>query len=106
MYTIDEAADILGTTPRSLRRFIRKHRDIEPVGVGGRYLIEESTMEQIKQSMEDKAPKKVAQTYEWEGEEYPAISIREARHPKKVHTELYHLRQARLLQLLHEAGVQ
>lgn len=47
MYTSIEAAAIIGTTPRLLRRFLRDNDSWRAVGIGGRYLFTEPDVQSL-----------------------------------------------------------
>jgi hypothetical protein len=47
MYTSIEAAAMIGTTPRLLRRFLRANESWNAVGIGGRYMFSDSEVKSL-----------------------------------------------------------
>ena len=48
MFDTHQAAEALGITPRSLRRFMRNHDEFGRVGSGGRYVFSEDDIKAIR----------------------------------------------------------
>lgn len=123
MFTVSEVAYQLDQDPRNLRRMIRRSNDIQPVGVGGRYLLTGDHIEKLKEMMGMAKNRKNTPTREsntadhkfmtgvWEGahDDYPAMSVEEMRRIKhgsnRKSQNLWAQRQRKLVEQMKAAGV-